>query len=119
MKRIIRLTENDLARIVRRVINEGVYFKFDKNYCSENKEGEITFDYKGFPTSFAGKEVTDVRDQYFDNFEINNIGGRGFQPGTYKWVYSDNTDTGRMEPTGRPGVTVRMGSGPEYTAIFK
>ena len=89
MKKIVRLTENDLMRLVKRVIKEQQSSKFDKNYFAAKKQGTFTLDNYGIPSSIDGVNINDFNDevqQYFDTFEI---GGRGTQAGQYVWKYSN------------------------------
>jgi len=121
MKKVIRLTENDLMRLVKRVIKEQQSSKFDKTYFATKKQGTFTLDNYGIPSSIDGVNITDFNDevqQYFDTFEI---GGRGTQAGQYVWKYSNQASTGRMGPGQlKPGIVVTDKSGREIgSATFR
>jgi hypothetical protein len=120
MKRIIRLTESDLTRIVRRIISEGQENIFDKNYFMTKKTGTATFDDYGFPVSVDGIEISDYEKQWKNNFARIEIGGRGFNAGDYNYVYSDTTWTGINAPNQeKPGISINDSSGNSVgTAIF-
>ena len=121
MKKIVRLTENDLMRLVKRVIKEQQSSKFDKNYFAAKKQGTFTLDNYGIPSSIDGVNINDFNDevqQYFDTFEI---GGRGTQAGQYVWKYSNQASTGRMGPGQlKAGIVVTDKSGREIgSATFR
>lgn len=108
MKKVIRLTESDLTRIVKRVIMEQVgTTNFDKNYFTSKKTGTVSFDDYGFPTKVDDIQVTDYENQWKNNFTVKNIGGRGFQGGDYKWTFSDKVNSGRVGPEEqKPGISI-------------
>jgi hypothetical protein len=121
MKKIVRLTENDLMRLVKRVIKEQQSTKFDKNYFATKKRGTFTLNKYGIPSSIDGVTVNDFDSevqQYFGTFEI---GGRGTQAGEYVWNYSEQSSTGRMGPgQSKPGIIVTDKSGREIgSATFR
>lgn len=107
MKKIIRLTESDLTRIVRRVLSEQVpdaegikvlqdlgskYFNFDKSYFQKNPEGVIYMKPNNPSVRILkinDKNLNDVKFQ-FDNFwmEQGEDFGRGFDSGNGVFNYS-------------------------------
>ena len=125
MKRIIRLTESDLTRIVRRVLNEQVpddegikvlqdlgskYFNFDKSYFQKNPEGVIYMkpnDPSVRILKINDKKLNDVKFQ-FDNFwmEQGEDFGRGFDSGNGVFNYS--YDGSQMN------ITAGTGNDPEH-----
>ena len=108
MKRIIRLTESDLTRLVRRIIREqSESAVFNKQYFMGKKTGKVNFDNSGFPTTVDGVEITDYDTQWKNNFTVRNIGGRGFRGGDYIWTYSETVDSGIMGPDQeKPGISI-------------
>ena len=108
MKRLIRLTESDLTRLVRRIIREQAESAvFNKQYFMGKKTGKVNFDNSGFPTTVDGVEITDYDTQWKNNFTVRNIGGRGFRGGDYNWTYSETVDSGIMGPNQeKPGISI-------------
>ena len=73
MKRIIRLTESDLARIVRRVIKEQETQVFDSNYFNTNKTGTVKFNpSKGFPEVVEVNNIPDSDFTFSNNWTFDN-----------------------------------------------
>ena len=121
MKKVIRLTERDLTRLVRRVIREqNEPAVFNKEYFMGKKTGKVNFNDYGFPTTVDGVEITDNDTQWENNFTVTNIGGRGFRGGDYNWTYGETVDTGVMGPNEKkPGISIRDSQNREVgTLIF-
>ena len=108
MSRIIRLTESDLTRLVRRIIREQAESAvFNKQYFMGKKTGKVNFNDYGIPTTVDGVEITDNNTQWENNFTVTNIGGRGFLGGDYNWTYGETVNTGVMGPNEeKPGISI-------------
>ena len=108
MKKVIRLTENDLIRLVRRVIREqNEPAVFNKEYFMGKKTGNVNFNNYGIPTTVDGVEITDNNTQWENNFTVTNIGGRGFSGGDYNWTYGETVNTGAIGPNEKkPGISI-------------
>ena len=121
MKRIIRLTERDLTRLVRRIIREQEEpAVFNKEYFMGKKTGKVNFDNIAFPTTVDGVEITDYDTQWKNNFTVINIGGRGFRGGDYNQTHSETVSTGIMGPNQeKPGISITDAQNQEVgTLIF-
>ena len=118
MKRIIRLTESDLARIVKRVIKEQRdveslrsavptlmnYYQFDTNYFKKNPRGVIKMEEDNtFPNILKINNMS-VNDPANFNEFWNGDGqdfGRGFRTGN--GVFNYNWDGTKLNITGGSG----------------
>jgi len=96
MRKVVRLTESDLVRLVKRVIKEQTANVYDKNYYKNKKNGTVKIDraqivsVDGNPFDYT--KMMQVVDDY-------NFGGRGTpQTGELYWVYKEDATTGVMGP---------------------
>jgi hypothetical protein len=120
MKRIIRLTESDLVKLVKRVINEQVQTpSLNKDYFKSKGKGILKYEEGTFPIlkEVDGFPITDEATQWDKMFKIINVGGRGFMGGDMQWVYSEDADDYRGG--GAPGLIVSKGGQSQGTLIFK
>ena len=96
MRKVVRLTESDLVRLVKRVIKEQTANIYDKNYYKNKKNGTVKIDradivsVDGIPFNLT--QMMKIVDNY-------NFGGRGTpQTGDLYWVYKEDATTGVMGP---------------------
>ena len=102
MKKIIKLTESDLRRIVKKIISEQTK-NFDLNYFKSNPSGTIeSNNYKivGFNGESGQSNLVDIaQGMPMDGGELN---------GTYSFIESETT---MREPDGEPVLEVDWGDG--------
>jgi len=71
MKRIVKLTERDLTRIVKRVINESFFFKGNSNWDNFNSRRKRPHIRSREDEDIAGPSVHDVT-QYFFGMDLSD-----------------------------------------------
>jgi len=71
MKRVTGLTEKDLTRIVKRVINESLFFKGNSNWDNFNSRGRRPHIRSRKDEDIAGPSVHDVT-QYFFGMDLSD-----------------------------------------------
>ena len=123
------LTEEEKRNIQKMygMINEQEETNFDKNYFMSKKTGTVTFSSQAIPLEVDGIKVSDYKTQWKRNFKIENIGGRGFQPGVFTWTYGEEVPTGVMGystdsdvRTSEPGISIKDSANKEVgTLIFE
>jgi hypothetical protein len=97
-----------LNKIANHYLMEQETINFDKNYFTNKKQGQITFDDYGFPTDVDGVQITDYETQWQPNFTTKNFGGRGTKGGKYNWVYGETVSTGVNAPgQQKPGISIK------------
>ncbi len=89
MKRLIRLTESDLIRLVKRIIkeNEEEYLYHDPSSMGSGKWYRNSFMNQGEPEEHSDDELYDIED-----ISIMDVGD-GVIGDTYKGFYSKNSPT--------------------------
>jgi len=71
MKRIVKLTERDLTRIVKRVINESLFFKGNSNWDNFNSRRRPHIRNREDDDTVGGHSVHDVT-QYFFGVDLSD-----------------------------------------------
>jgi len=94
MKRIVRLTESDLTRIVRRVINEGIIIPYELKVLFQNTWN--VNELKGKPIHYKNGDLV-INGMHYDEFEI--VGNTGNSNPTWEGAKYEIEDIDRDSMT--------------------